>query len=319
MNDRRGFTLIEILVAVTLSMLMVTVAWNLFSQTQRVARRAQARLQLHAAAKSVYESLRRELIAMQQHCGLWLESKTSPQGVELVFMTAAMDEAGYQMKGTWGNVAVTDLVWSRWRWDGATRRLLCARNVTSRSWPFNTSIDGVPANPSATTETLRNDIQSVRFWPQPRRFTPGDALSGLDDNRWQLTTAGGAAVGAGRNLGDWSDLQQRLSPACLGVESFKIELVLAGRDAGSGNTRTRSADGTFDDMFCAHGIRMDGVSSANVTDAPATVAAAIAGFPAEIGERPAVLRLAFTLYDQAADVRIPFSFSIALPGPSYTP
>lgn len=310
----RAFTLIEILVAVSLSMLMVSVAWNLFSQTQRVAKRAQARLQLHASAKSVFESLRRELLAMQQHCAFWLESKSSPQGVELVFMTAAMDEAGYQMKGSWSNVAVADLVWSRWRWDGASRRLLSARNLTKRSWPMDQAVDGVAANPLLGSETLRSDIPSALFWPQPRRFTAGDAMSGLDGNRWSLATGTGTAVGAGRNLGDWSDLGQRLAPVCMGVEALNIEVVLAAKD-GSGAPRTRHADGTFDDSFCAHGIRMDGVASGNVTAAPA----AIAGFTDEIGERPTLLRLSFTLRDAATDVSIPFSFSIALPGPAFLP
>lgn len=313
----RGFTLVEILVAVTLSMLMVGVAWNLFSQTQRVARRAQARLQLHAAAKSVFETLRRELLAMQHHCAFWLQTRSSPAdqaGVELVFMTAAMDEGGYQMKDSWANVSVADLVWTRWRWDASTRRLLAARNLTQRTWPIDQSVDGVAAKPGLPSETLRNDIPKALFWPQPRRFTAGDALTGLDDNRLQLSTAGGAAVGTGRNLGDWSDLQQRLAPVCLGVQSFNIEVVLAGRDA-SGALRTRHADGTFDDSFCAHGIRMDGVASSNVTPA----LPAIAGFADEMAERPALLRISFTLRDAPADVTIPFSFSVALPGPATLP
>lgn len=314
MSRRRAFTLVEVLVAVALSMAMVAIAWSMFSQTRQAALRTQARLQMHAAAKSVFESLRRELVAMQQHCALWLVTTSSPPGVDLVFMTAAMDEAGFQMKGEWANVPVADLVWSRWRWDGASQRLLAARNLTRRNWAIDQAVDGVAANPANPGETLNSNIASARFWPQPRRFTVGDALDGLDDNRWRLTAAGGAAVGAGANLGDWSDLQQRLAPVALGVESCAIELVLAGRNS-SGAVRTQRADGTFDETFCAHGIRMDGVASRNVTDAPA----AIAGFADEIGERPAVLRIAFTLHDRATGLRVPFSFSVALPGPAHLP
>ncbi len=316
-RPRPGFTMVEVLVAVSLSMLMVSVAWTLFSQTQRVAKRTQARLQLHASAKTIYESLRRDLLAMQQSCALWLESKASPTSIDLVFMTAPMDEAGYQMKGQWSNVAVADLVWTRWRWDGVRHRLESARNMTSRTWPIDQASDGIPSNPAAPAEVLDSGISSARFWPQPRRFTAGDAVSGtagLDGNRWQLATAGGAAVGSGRNLGDWSDLEQRLGPVCTGVQSCTIELVQAGKTA-AGAVRTVHADGSADLSFCSHGIRMDGVASRNVSDAPA----AITGFADEIGERPAVLRISFVLVDAPTGISLPFSFSIALPGPALLP
>jgi Tfp pilus assembly protein PilE len=316
-RSRPGFTMVEVLVAVSLSMLMVSVAWTLFSQTQRVAKRTQARLQLHASAKTIYESLRRDLLAMQQSCAFWLVSQATPTSIDLVFMTAAMDEAGYQMKGGWSNVAVGDLAWVRWHWNGTRHRLESARNMTSRTWPIDQAADGIPANPAAPAEVLANDIPSARFWPQPRRYTAGDVLqgaAGLDGNRWQLSTAGGAAVGAGRNLGDWTDLQQRLGPVCSGVQSCTIELVQAGKTAG-GAVRTVHADGSADLNFCAHGIRMDGVASRFVTDAPA----AITGFPDEIGERPAVLRISFVLVDAPTGISLPFSFSIALPGPALLP
>jgi hypothetical protein len=297
----------------------VAVAWNLFSQTQRVAKRTQARLQLHATAKTVYESLRRDLMTMQQHCATWLTSTAAPGRIDLVFMAAAMDEAGYQMKGGWSNVPVADLVWVGWRWDAATKSLSSARSPSTRQWHLDPTIDGIPANPANLAETLNigpwfPSIPRIDFWPQPRRFTTGDALSGLDDNRWRLSTASGNAVGAARNLGDWSDLQRRFGPVCNGMESCTIELVQAGRDAG-GNLRTIHADGQSPLDFCAHGIRMDGVASTQVSNAPA----AIVGFADEIDERPLLLRISFVLLDAPTAVSIPFSFSIALPGPGMQP
>lgn len=308
-----AFTMVEVLVAVSLSMLMVAAAWSLFSQTQRIARRTQARLQLHASAKNIYESLRRDLLSLQQHGALWLREDSTIPGFDLVFLGSAMDEAGYQMKGAWDNVAVADLVWVQWRWNSAKQRLESARNLTARTWSIDPAIDGTAVNPDPLSggETLgmgSGKFERAVYWPQPRRYTTGDLIAGLDGNQWRLQTSTGGLVGEGRNRGDWGDLKSRLGPVCAHVEACTIELVKA---AGG----VFSVDGSANRQFCAHGVRMDGVASRNVT-APA---AATVGFADEIDERPALLRISFVLRDAATGVSMPFSFSVALPGPNPHP
>ncbi len=311
-RDRSAFSLIEVLVAVTLSALLFAAAWRMFSQTRNIARNTQARLALHASAKGIYESLRNDLSTLEQHCALWLISAPGEKNtIDFVFMTSARDELGYQVNGGYSQPMATDLVWCRWVWRNGDKRLLSSRTPLARSWQVDPSIDGIPAPASPNFSTFPN----VSFLSEPRRFTPNNDLAHLDDNRWNFTTAGGAPVGTGANTGDLTELERRLAPVCANVESCVIELVKPGVD------QKQTADGINSSTFCARGIRMDGVASRNtvnpVNPASGSPAPNLVSFvDDEIDQRPLLLRIKVVLRDPATDLRLTFAFSFALPGPA---
>jgi prepilin-type N-terminal cleavage/methylation domain-containing protein len=314
---RRAFTLIELMVSIALSMLLVGGAWTMFSQVQRLAKRTQARLQLHATAKSIYESLRRDLTAMQQDCALWLRSPGpsggATGGIDLVFMTAVADDQGFRLAGNAVSgdnfiETTTDLVWCRWSWTGVAPsgstepwlygRLLYARNAGSRDYRRRQFDTVTPSTGGVTYPILGYYKYGTPYNPQPRRMTAGDDVMGLDDNRWSFNER------AGLNIGDWSDLTERLAPVQGVVTACAIELVQNGSDAGGAPLRV-TADGGSPLAFCARGVRLDGL----------TEAATGISTRDEIAQRPSILRIAFTLQDPVTAVSQDFSFSIALPGP----
>lgn len=318
MRHARAFTLVELMASIALSLLLVAGAWTMFSQVQRLAKRTQARLQLHATAKSIYETLRRDLGGLQHSCAIWLRSPGPgadglPGQIDLVFMTAVTDEQGFLLAGNAvaGDNFVentTDLVWSRWSWTGgvpagvvgpsAAGRLLHACNATVRDYRRRQVDTAVPTKAGVTYGILGFYKYGTPYNPQPRRSTPGDDPQRLDDNRWAFSER------AGLNLGDWSELEERLAPVQGRVTDCRIELVLHGDDA-AGSIRTVACDGSAASSFCAHGVRLDGLTSAAM------------GLSArdEIADRPSILRLSFTLQDPATGVSQAFGFSFALPGP----
>lgn len=306
-HARRALTLVELLVSVTLAMFLMSVAWTMFSQVQRLVKRTQARLHLHASAKTIYESLRRDLTAMQQSCSFWLLSSNAmggtPGSIDVVFMTAVADEEGFRLAAhnqfDMPPVTTTDLVWCRWSWSGSSRTLLAARNDTVRSFYRKQFGDPAPNRSGIAYDLLGRYRNPTPYNPQPRRFTPSDDVLGLDDNRWSFTER------AGFNRGDWTDLDQRLAPVHNAVTDCTIEVVLAG-DGTGGAPALRRADGRSTLAFCARGVRLDGLSEKVLTDGVST--------RDEVAERPSLLRIAFTLEDRATRVSEDFSFTIALPG-----
>ena len=305
-----GFTLVELLVSIALAMLLFGAAWTMFAQIQRLVKRTQARLQLHSSAKGIYESMRRDVSALQQDCAFWLRSPGAGGAgtIDLLFMTAVADDQGYRLGGkdNAGDSFIegtTDLVWERWTWTGtADHRLLVARNDTNRSYARRISGDPAPVNTATGTaySILGYYKYGTSYSPQPRRYTAGDDPTLLDDNRWSFTER------PGMNLGDWSDLDRRLAPMHERVTACTMEVVLAGND-GAGSPVVKHADGAGALDFCAWGVRLDGMTTEALSD----------GVTArdEIAQRPAILRLSFTLEDRATGVTQDFAFSFALPGP----
>lgn len=310
----RAFTLVELLVSIALATFLTGTAVAMFFTTQHLAKRTQARLQLHASAKSIYESLRRDLGSLQQSCAFWLLARRADgeaQGVDLVFMTAVLDDQGFLMGGRavsngYDNVEwrTADLVWCRWSWSGdAADPGRAFRLRTARQEMRRTATNATTPTYGGTPYPV---LGSVHFNPQPRRFTraygafPEDDWRGLDDNAW--TFPGNPA----QNVGDWTDLRQRLAPLPGVVAACAIEVVLAGDGSGAAPVTVR-ADGSAALAFCARGVRLDGMTERAL------------GMPAprdEIAARPALLRLAVTLRDQATGVSQDFAFSFALPGPA---
>jgi type II secretory pathway pseudopilin PulG len=311
-RPRLAFTLIELLVSIALGTFLTGTAVTMFFTTQHLAKRTQARLQLHASAKSIYESMRRDLQSLQQDCAFWLLSRKSDgesAGIDLVFMTGVFDDQGFLMGGRavssgYDNIEwkTTDLVWCRWSWSGdatdPTRafRLWTARNDMKRTCT-NTSAPTLAGVPYTV-------LNSVAYNPQPRRATsawstyPADDWRGLDDNAWSFPG------NPSQNVGDWTDLRQRLMPLPSKVTACTIEIVLAGDGSGAAPVTVR-ADGSTPIAFCARGVRLDGITEKAL------------GLPAprdEIADRPSILRIAFTLVDSATGISQDFTFSFALPG-----
>jgi type II secretory pathway pseudopilin PulG len=188
-RPRLAFTLIELLVSIALGTFLTGTAVTMFFTTQHLAKRTQARLQLHASAKSIYESMRRDLQSLQQDCAFWLLSRKSDgesAGIDLVFMTGVFDDQGFLMGGRavssgYDNIEwkTTDLVWCRWSWSGdatdPTRafRLWTARNDMKRTCT-NTSAPTLAGVPYTV-------LNSVAYNPQPRRATSAWSTYPADD------------------------------------------------------------------------------------------------------------------------------------------
>lgn len=292
MTARRGFTLIEVLVSLTVVMVLAGAATASFLQLRGLTRRLQARQALNDTARIAFDRLRTDCEAMV-HAGAWWLRASAGGGVELVFLRGRVDmldfSSGAEVRepvfGAINPTALTDLLWTRLHWDPATRMLGLGSSSPQRlcklaqPWP----------SPGG------RDFQGAVavFLPQAVRQAGADPRTVLDAHRLGNGDPG--------DLGDYGDLLANSAPLATGCIDLAIQAVLT--------------DGRVVDASAVHALALAGDGLP------------VDGRGAAWAGRPCLLRLRFTLQapdsridpttgldDPASVIKQTFSFTFRTPG-----
>jgi hypothetical protein len=268
---RHGFTLIELMISVTLAMLMSTMAILAFFKIHNLVTRSESRVAMHSDAEIIFSSLRRQLASTMQHCALVVRSTAATTGaypatgkVALIFMHGKEDSDNFEQFDSSfpynntdgrGNDINSDLVWEEWSWNQATNTLSAGSSSNLRK--FVVTRNYTPPGGTA-------DLQSTQWWqdfdnlPQPRRWLdPAHPEYTLDDNRY-FPPAGDPTYATSQaspgDVGDWSDLQNNLRPIQSQVTDFSLQVVFHdGRDV-----HPLTVDDTTTATTVFSGVYMDG-------------------------------------------------------------
>jgi prepilin-type N-terminal cleavage/methylation domain-containing protein len=315
-----GFTLTELLVSMAIAMVMAALASTSFLQVRAAMNRAQARLTMHAAAQTVFTTLHQQFLSTQQSCAFVITTTRSggtPEDgqVRLIFMRGKQDTKDFDWYAD--KLGDSDLLWCEWVWRRASGTLSTADNQPLRDYRVQDSELPSPFAPGGQS------YDQVRFTavPQPRRrLDPLQPTTTLDDDIYfpkpGTVPAGesdprAVSLASVDDVGDFSDLQRRLTPVLTQVSDFAIEVVahdgsLAAYDDGATATSVRQGvwpDGRLTPL-------LDPTPATRPT--PAQLAAQFAA--SDAAKRPKLVRLRFTITDRRLKLSQVFSFSFALPG-----
>lgn len=226
MRFRRGFTLIEVLVSLTLMAFLMTTATYAFTQVKAMTARIQARQAMHNSARLVYERLRTEIDAMHQGSAFFLRSGGGGGDVELVFLSGRYDLRDFSARPEYesSEAYTVDHLWSRWHWSGPGEALTSARNRPLRRFVLNQdwAPDGI---------NYRN--QTFAILTQAQREAGTDPISTLNRNAFGTPSL--------EDRGDYTDLVAQAQPIALDCSDLRFEVVLAdGSIIGAAPDRTSS-------------------------------------------------------------------------------
>jgi type II secretory pathway pseudopilin PulG len=249
----RGFTIVEVLVSITICLALCGLATSIFFQVRAIMRRTQARLELHNNARFLFESMRRDLMAMEQEGAFYIESTIDqhpelPVGdprhtgeVRLTFLRGRVDNQDFNPDDDGGGSPRSDLVWTQWKFDQHITAICTASSSRARWWRnWSSWIDGAGHNFGQVNQWRAGHL--YMGMPQPRRVAGPDAATTLDDGRFDKAYDG--------EPGDYKDLTGNLGPVARNVTAFALEAVLAdGRvvAADVGSTKATALDGEFVD------------------------------------------------------------------------
>jgi len=260
-----AFTLIELMISVTLAMTMSTMALLAFFKVRNLVTRAESRLAMHYNAQILFTTLRRKLSSTMQHCAIVTESTaTTPNAIPatgtviLVFMHGKEDTDDFNWQGgafPYNNTWTSDLLWDELVWKESTHTLYAASSTPLRN--FSVAQSYVPLGGSALgTGTAVWQQEAFMTLPQPRRWlNPTHPDYTLDNNMLFPTDSTSATSGGGPgDVGDWEDLQNNLKPFQDNILSFSMQLVFHdGVDAPP-----MMVDDTTSNITVFPGVYMDG-------------------------------------------------------------
>jgi hypothetical protein len=181
---RSAFTLIELLISVSVGMLLLAMAWTGFRQTLAYTARARARVELHNSARFVYERLQANFSGVEPSCAAYLHveaptADTDPDPhdgrITFLFGGSIVDERDFRI----GSGAGPDVLWRALRWsrpkpglDPATGLPVVRPGVLAIA---QSTFPSRSANPGVAwgTGSINNANMAMRYMPQPMRsFTP---------------------------------------------------------------------------------------------------------------------------------------------------
>ena len=298
----RGFTLIEVMISVSISLLLVVLATTAFLRLERLVRRTQARLDMHGSMRFVHANLGQDLTACINGSAMFLTARPSAAAagdppdarVCLVFMRGRLDPQDFPLTYLDNGAHFTDasdLTWVEWRWDQRRRQLLRGVNRSSRQFTSQAPLNfGTPY-----------DYSGRRFlqMPQPRRDATGGPDTGLNQNSWN--------TGSPDDLGDRQDLEQQMTPMVGNVTACTFQVV--PQDGSAPVT----ADGSVQVPhlpLLAPPLANPGYYNGAYVDGT--------GMPAD---RPAIVRMLIEITDPTTHLVQTFSWSFQVPGllPALTP
>lgn len=318
-RPRLAFTLVEILIGISLGMILLGMATTAFVQMRAMAQRVEARISLNGRAETIYLQLDQRLSVAQQHGAFVIDPRqasiggTTVPALRLLFLRAKEDQNDWDWTMQSWDGDTTDLYWELWEFRPDEHRLYQAS--TPPYWDFKA--------PNGPIAALGADLKgkSFRNAPRPRRtLADPDWMSSLEDNqlfpKLPRTTPISASLVATDDRGDWGVLQNELRLVCDGVKDLAWEAV-----ANDGTVRTFTP-GSPANPWVVAGVWMDGRSSDGANRQPGQAGWTYAG--TELPSRPRLLRLRMTLQrplrsdatgsaTSGAVIEQTYSFSFQLP------
>lgn len=295
MKTTRGFTLMELMISMAISMVLAGLTTTAFIQIRSAVNRAEARLTMHASVQAIYTHLHRSFSSLAQSCAFLVTStaSTGPGNgeVSITFMRGKESTEDFNWWVT--RLGNSDLLWEQWTWKRADQTLYSAVNRPVRAYTINTPFTVGGANFNGTR------FESI---PQPRRWLdPAAPLVTLDDNSYfPSPSTPGASLAHPQDMGDHTDLQRERKPALDLVSDFAVQIL-----AHDGTTDTVSDAATT--TVLRQGAWVDGRLAPTLT-APQDFATS------DAAKRPKIVRLRFTLTEPRSKLTQTFAFSFALPG-----
>ncbi len=306
-SRHEAFTLVELLMSITLVIVITTAAITAVVQMLAMTRRLQALQTMDATAKTLFEKLSIEVGAMHPGAAVWLTSDPTTKSVELVFMHAKRSPRDfYDIKygaGVHSVMGFTDLVWSRWHWAVAPTGTLEVSTSRTGRW---TRVPGDQTRnywKIPTGSKMTNYLSTFLLVPQLVRetgtaATPNSPKDILNANAWQSDPTDKTIEPVEKSdVGDYDDLLLNSRPLLRNCSDLSIEL-------RNRNGTGKLANGTSALTWAAPGSFIDGRDQTGLDD------------------RPTVLRIKFTLTTvidlKQTEVSRTYSFSCALPdNPTY--
>ena len=279
MNKRTymGFSLVEILVSISIMAFLLTVGTQAFVQVRTFTKRMQAKQTMHNSARVIFEQLRNNVSSLEQSAAMYLVSHNGsglePKGIELVFLRGKLDHLDFTRKENFGDysVGVTDLVWSRWSWDAATKAFKTSASSPNRMFQLGTSW---------TNGGIDYKNQYFANLPCPRRVA-GIGPAVLNENAY--------GTGDLRDIGDYQDLLNNAVPLATTCTNLRIELVLH-------DGTTVNVDGSSNVVYAYDGVLVD------------------ASLSPALSKRPRLVRMLIELTDTTSHLVETFSFTVQAPG-----
>lgn len=209
-HARRGLTLIEILVATSLVAFLIASATAGFVQIRSLARRIDARQQLHNSARLVFERLNAELSSLMHGSAFFASG--SGGTVEVVFLRGKLDNVDFMLGNAFGAEAdsLTDQLWTRWSFEAAKQQLSLAASSAARAFDQDkTWVNG-------GYDYLNR--AKFRNLPSPQRVIIGASPA-------TTLNANAYGTGASNDIGDYTDLENNSVPILSNCTGFALEIV----------------------------------------------------------------------------------------------
>jgi prepilin-type N-terminal cleavage/methylation domain-containing protein len=299
---RRGFTLIEVLVSVTLCTTMSVMCIISYQRMSAVIHRAEVRVARHSDAQTIFGNLHRSLSSMEQHCAFVVSSiaASAPGVVPATGVVSVTFMRGKENNEDWqwalqNQPYNSDLLWETWTWHQADQTLYTASSSPRRSFQ-------VPQvfKPSGNTDFSSSIFN---YLPQPRRYLdPVHPEWTLNDNMLFPAdpTTSATSVAGGGDLGDWQDLQNQYLAALTNVSDCALQVV-------NFDGSVLPIDDTQTTTVVRNGAWMDGRIGP-------TLATPVPFASSDLALRPRILRLRYTITEPGNGGSQTFAFSFALPG-----
>lgn len=259
----RGFTLIEILIAVAIGSLIVAMTWSTLHSLGKVARRYQAATSLHQQASVIHSALETQLTT--QFHGAQFRIHVSDAGTRNAAITIDCMYQQSEIEPMMGRFSprkryYNDLVWSRLRWHagGASGPPTLSRAISPPRWQVVTTDatrTGIASNVPRRTDCVRladpykplhlvpewvdeelvlstTGNSSLQSWllPEPRR----DRQRDINDNDLRLMPGIPASVYnslglsvdySSSRLGDGDRLTDELILVSDRISRFRVEVI----------------------------------------------------------------------------------------------
>lgn len=315
MSQRRGLTLIELLVSISLGMVLLAMGSSALVQVTRIAKRDTAHRQAHDDVATLNRNLSLRLGALYHGAQTRVEADPGPDGawgtgdeiLSLFWMHSmrSREERSLNLDQPYGR----SLVWNQLQWigdgeGGGEIRLAVSTPSRSSTWFHYTDSDG---------DRRRNHFRNTPQWRRDRQRDLDD-----NDGRW-ITGMTKAVLDEVDLPGDREDLAEQLlraHPPTTKVTDFVIEWI----DAGGVRVRCDAVQGVTLDGAALLGTAWSNqrvhVVDGTFVDGRNHIAAG--GTRRAMAERPCLIRFGFTLIPTSnsglpleQEPQLPFSLTFA--------
>lgn len=318
-----AFTLVELMVAVSLGVLVVAMTWTAFARAKSATTRAGARVALHQTAGVLQEAFERDVGNLAPALAIFVASSPSTTGstrsetLDLVFMRSAAPLDKQFQRDDWDRY-LADHHWVRWRFVRTLEQQGAGWTVISSALKRSTS---TPIRFWNTTSALAG-YAGYRWINIPRPLR--DASQGvatLDNNHYGVPSGAVSPTTDIGDIGDAQDLDRNEQFVSSQVTDFAIGWLRAD------GTAVQVASDYAGAPIGINGLYLDVVGPDNgrylderqdpvaSVPGPARVAGeAQYDYRPDLEARPRVVRVLFRLKDKATQVEQTFAFSTAVPG-----